>query len=244
MARYAVRSEPVRFRAGGEQIYACLYRPQLPNPQPGLLLIQEGWELGNQAKGMAERLAHVGYVTLAVDAHSGEHEDFHLAHRRADGVRPSEGEMESPLTGKQSFARAETNLRAAVAWLRTQSFVKDGIAGSIGFGPGGELSLLLATTVDHVQAAISIDGDMDVRADLAAGVRAPLLVIEAGAAAEQARELHEALGASDLPHEFVRYPLAARRFFDERLPAFRPDDAEDAWSRANKFCYKHLGEPG
>ena len=67
MARYAVRSEPVRYRFEGEQISACLYRPQVPNPQPGLLLIQEGWELDNQAKGVAERLAHVGYVTLAVD---------------------------------------------------------------------------------------------------------------------------------------------------------------------------------
>jgi len=228
MTRYAVTSEPVRYRAAGESLSACLYRPQLPNPQPGLLLIQEGWELDNHAKGVAERLAHVGYVTLAVDAHPGE--------------------LESPPAGAQSFERAETNMRAAVAWLRARTFVKEGITGSIGFGQGGGLALRLATTADHVQAAVSIDGDTDVLADRAAGVRAPLLVIDAGAAAqhvpERAGALLAALSASGLPHESVRYPLAARGFFDERRPAFRPDDAEDAWSRANKFFYKHLGEPG
>lgn len=246
MARYEVRSELVRYRvageseafrlaqrragdlssSAGERLSACLYRPLLPNPQPGLLLIQEGWD--NQARGMAERLAHVGYVTLAVDAYPGE--------------------LESPPAGAQASARAESNMRAAVAWLRARPFVKDGIAGSIGFGQGGGLALLLATSADPVQAAVSIDGDTDALADRVAGARAPLLVIGAGAARqhlpEDAGVLRAALSASGLPHEFVRYPLAARSFCDERQSVFRPDDAEDAWSRANKFFYKHLGEPG
>ena len=64
MARYEVRSEPVRYRAAGELFSACLYRPRLSRPQPGLLLIQDGWEFDNHARGVAERLAHVGYVTL------------------------------------------------------------------------------------------------------------------------------------------------------------------------------------
>ena len=228
MTRYAVISEPVRYRTAGELLSACLYRPQLPNPQPGLLLIQDGWELDNHAKGVAERLAHVGYVTLAVDAHPGE--------------------LESPPAGAQSFECAETNMRAAVAWLRARTFVKDGITGSIGLGQGGGLALLLATTAEHVQAAVSIDGDTGALADRAAGVRAPLLVIDAAAAAhhlpKHGDKLYAALSASSLPHEFVRYPLAARSFCDECQSVFRPDDAEDAWSRANKFFYKHLGEPG
>ena len=237
MARYAVRSEPVRIRAAGgpetpglrngELYAACLYRPRLPNPQPGLLLVQAESALDNQAKGVAERLAHVGYVTLAVDA--------------------QQAELERPPNGEQVFERAETVMRAAIAWLRARTFVKDGIAGSIGFGEGGGLALWLATGADHVQAAVSIDSDTDALAVRAARVRAPLLVIEVGDARtvpDHAKGLDAALSASGLPHEFVRYPLAARGFCDERQPAFRPDDAEDAWSRANKFCYKHLGEPG
>lgn len=224
MARYAVRSEPVRFRFEGELLAACLYLPQLPNPQPGLLFILAGWGLDNQALGMAERLAHVGYVTLAVDAHPGE--------------------PERPPAGAQASTRAEAILRTALAWLRARPFIKEGIVGTFGLGQGGALALRLATAAGHVQAAVSIDGDGDLPA---ADARAPLLVIEADltrVTPDHTGARQTALSASEMPHEYVSYPLAARGFFDERGPAFRPDDAEDAWSRANKFFYKHLGEPG
>jgi dienelactone hydrolase len=56
--------------------------------------------------------------------------------------------------------------------------------------------------------------------------------------------LHAALSVAGKRHVFVLYPHAERGFFDEWRSAFRPDDAEDAWSRANKFFDKHMGEPG
>jgi dienelactone hydrolase len=138
--RYAVLSEPVRYSAAGELFGSCLYRPMLPNPQPGLPVIQEGWELNKQVKGVTERLAHVGYVSLAVDANRSELE------RSPNGV----------------LVCSEVVLGAAVAWLRGWPFVKQGIVGSIGFGPGGGMAMVLATTGDCVQAAVSVYGDVAV----------------------------------------------------------------------------------
>ena len=225
MARYAVRSEPVRFRAGDELVAACLYLPKLSRPQPGLLFVMAGGALESQALGMAERLAHVGYVTLAVDAYGGA--------------------LEQPTAPLAPSAGAEAVLRAALAWLRGRPQVKDAFAGAFGIGAAGGLALRLATGDNPVQAAVSIDGE-DVPADWANTASAPLLVVAAGARSVNEREAPQAVGglSADELHEFVRYAGAGRGFFDERGATFRAAEAEDAWSRANKFFYKHLGEPG
>jgi carboxymethylenebutenolidase len=233
MTRYDVRSEPVYYSVNGELVGACLYRPQLANPQPALVVIQEWWGLNNQIKGVAERFAHVGYVSLAVDLYHGEMADT--------------PEAAQALAHQLTPERAEADLRAAVRWLRAQSFVKDKIVGSVGFCLGGRYALLLATGDEHVQAAVSFYGRTEPIMARIAEVRAPILGLygaeDTSIPVALVEQLCDALTTANKPNEFVVYPKAGHAFFNEQRPSFRPDEAEDAWSRANKFFYRHLGEP-
>jgi len=234
VARYAARGEPVRYRAGGDWHGACLYRPELPSPQPAIVLLHDEAGVDNQFLGLAERFAHVGYVTLAVALYGG--------------TPPQSPAEAAALAAHLDAGAALAHLRDALRWLRMQPFVRADRAGSAGIGLGGMYALLLAASDEPVQAAVSFGGSPAPVAGRAAAVRAPLLglfaahdaLVQSGAVAHAGAVLAQH-GRS---HDLVVYPGQRPGFFDERSPAFHFESAEDAWSRSNKFFYRHLGEPG
>ncbi len=233
MARYEVRAQPVRYRVDRQLAGACLYRPLLPDPQPAVLVVHDEVGVSNQLLGVAERYAHVGYVTLAVDLYQGE-----VVNSAADADLRAE-RLSAPL--------ASRHLRAALRWLRAQPFVKGGIVGAVGFSIGGQLAALLAAGDDHVQAAVAFYAPADVLAQDASSLRAPVLgfygTADMGIPAQQGTRWQDAPRAVGAPVELVVYPDAAHAFFDERQSTFNFAAAEDAWSRSNKFFYRYLGEP-
>src|SRR3990172_2251140 len=50
-----------------QKFSAYLARPEGKAPYPGMLVVHEWWGLNDNIKGMADRLAGLGYVALAVD---------------------------------------------------------------------------------------------------------------------------------------------------------------------------------
>lgn len=234
MARYPARGEPVRYRSGGEWVGACLFRPELAAPQPAIVLLPDVPGVDTHLLGLTERFAHVGYVTLAVDLYRG--------------VQPASAAESAALAAQLVPAHVVAHLEDAFRWLRSQPFVRSDRIGCAGIGLGGEYAFRMAAGAEPVQAAVSFGGELAALDGLSAGVQAPLLGLCGG---DDARTLpadvarvEAQLATSGAAHEFVRYPGVRRGFFDERSPEFDFDSAEDAWSRSNKFFYRHLGEPG
>jgi carboxymethylenebutenolidase len=231
--RYLASHERIQYSVRGKQVDGCLFRPQITLPQPAIVVLHEWWGVNTQMLGVAERYAHVGYVTLAVDLYRGK--------VTSDAVEARQ--WSSALT----LEDAEENLRAAVRWLRAQPFVKDGSVGSVGFCLGGRYALLLTTGDDHTQAAVSFYGRTELMLSRLAAVRAPMLGLygarDASIPVTMVEQLRDALNAMSKFNEFIIYPDAGHGFFNEQSSAFRFAEAEDAWSRSNKFFYQHLGEP-
>ncbi|MBI5876139.1 MAG: dienelactone hydrolase family protein [Chloroflexi bacterium] len=234
MARYAARGEPVRYRVEGTWIGACLFRPDLQPPQPAIVLLHDEPGVDNHFLGLAERFAHVGYVTLAVDLYRG--------------TVPASPAEAATLAAQVEPAAVMAHLSDALRWLRSQPFVRRKRIGSAGIGLGGAYALLLAVCDEPVQAAVSFGGAPALVAARADAVQAPLLGLFAAQDDRiSAADIENAglrLAEHAKPHDFVVYPERQRGFFDERNPSFHFDSAEDAWSRSNKFFYHYLGEPG
>jgi dienelactone hydrolase len=211
----------VRYAVNSDWLAACLYRPQLAGPQAGILVIAEDGTGGSQIQGVAERYAHVGYVTLLVDLHGSQ-----LA------------------ASESSEAWTVAHLRAAVAWLRDRPFVQSERIGAVGFYAGGHYAIHLAGGPDPIQAAVSFYAPLAVAARAAQAARAPVLAFYGGQSAvpDGIARLRQALPIQS-GHDVVLYLNIGDGFFNERSASFQFESAEDAWSRSNKFFYRHLGEP-
>jgi carboxymethylenebutenolidase len=68
----------------------------------------------------------------------------------------------------------------------------------------------------------------------------PLLVVFGDAPPEKVEALRQTLESTELSHEIVTYPEAARDFFNDSRDAFDSEAAEDAWNRSLAFLDQHL----
>src|SRR6266436_7650945 len=107
---FAATSKEVSYKSGDETVKALLYTPAGKGPFPAIVVIHEWWGLNDWVKEQASKLSDQGYVTLAVDLYRGKvAENSDMAHELARGL-PED--------------RAGRDLRAAVAFLRSQPNVK------------------------------------------------------------------------------------------------------------------------
>ena len=136
------------------------------------------------------------------------------------------------------------NLRGAVAWLRDRPFVRSDRIGAVGFYAGGSYAMQLAGGPEHTQAAVAFYAPLGAAVQAALAARAPVLAFYGGQGAppDGIEHLKQALPIQN-GHAVVLYPNAVDGFFNERSASFKFESAEDAWSRSNKFLYRHLGEP-
>src|SRR5262249_18414522 len=55
------------FKAADETVQAYLASPKSPGPHPGVVVIQEWWGLNDEIKGVADRIAGLGYLAIVPD---------------------------------------------------------------------------------------------------------------------------------------------------------------------------------
>lgn len=198
-------------------------------PGPGVLVLHAWWGLTPFFRGVCDRLADLGYTALAPDLLEG---------RTAD--RPDEAE--------RLLHEHDPNKGAALvlASAGTLQRITDGPIAVVGFSMGASWALWLsARAPEVVGAVVAFYGSQSI--DFA-GARAAYL----GHFAEHdefvddlevdALELH--LRDEGLEVAFHHYPGTAHWFFeDDRVPAYDPAAAEQAWARTVAFLERHLG-PG
>jgi carboxymethylenebutenolidase len=140
--------------------------------------------------------------------------------------------------------QVQTDLRAAVEWLRDQGATS---IFTVGFCFGGRNSWLAAAGGHGLKGAVGFYGhparrDFPGPIDRAAEMEAPILALQAGAdqniTAEINAEFDEALTEAGVEHEIVTYPGAPHSFFDRKQEEFA-DASEDAWNRALAFIDRY-----
>jgi carboxymethylenebutenolidase len=211
-----VRSDRPVIAAPGGPLPAFLAAPDEWPPGSALIVIQEWWGLNDNITAIASRWAEEGFAALAPDLYRGE--------------LPSEPDEAKKLAMELDRPAALRDLRAAVAWLKGRGATS---VGAMGFCMGGGIAWELALTDSGISAAVPCYGHVEFE-----GREVPIPV--QGHYGTEDHFSHELLDAMrSKVHaaggELHMYDGAGHAFMNDTRPAYQPEAAELAWSRAVGF---------
>jgi carboxymethylenebutenolidase len=247
MAYQALQAEQVSFR-GHENFESEAYyaRPARPGKVPGVVVIHHmpGWD--EWITEVVRKFAHHGYAAIAP----------HLFVRFGPGS-PDDVTARARPQGGASDAEVMGDVAASMAYLRAQPNAS-GRIGVIGFCSGGRHTYLAACTLPGIDAAVDCWGGRVIVNDPAditpkrpvppieytEKLGCPLLGIfgndDKNPSPNDVNRTEEALKRYGKTYEFHRYDGAGHSFFDWGRPAYRPQQAMDAWQKVFTFFDKHL----
>jgi carboxymethylenebutenolidase len=233
--------------AGDDAVNAYIVRPADAGTLPAMIVIHEAGGLGEHIRDVANRVASLGHVTLAVDLYT-----------REGGPPPFEPEAIMARLFSMSDATVLGDLEAAADLLRGRGDVS-GRVGCIGFCMGGRYTLLFACSSDRLDAAVDCWGGFIDRAtfdeqatatrplpplELAPRLHCPLL---AAVGAEDhnpspaiGEQLLELALQSGMEVQVDVYEGAGHAFFADYRPTYRPAPAAQLWERIVPFLARHL----
>lgn len=213
-------------RPDGGDCSGYLASPAGSDKAPGVVVIQEWWGLNDQIKGVAERLASLGYRALVPDLYKGK-------------VTVDAAEANHLMTNLNFADAATENVRGAARWLK-QSSAKVGV---VGFCMGGALTVLAAMYVPETDACSSWYGFPPDEAGDVRNIKTPLQLHFAEQdgffTPEAARGLEAKLREGRVPFESHWYN-ANHAFFNQTGQNYNAEAANLAWERTTAFFAKHL----
>lgn len=213
-------------RPDGGDCSGYLASPAGSDKAPGVVVIQEWWGLNDQIKGVAERLASLGYRALVPDLYKGK-------------VTVDAAEANHLMTNLNFADAATENVRGAARWLK-QSSAKVGV---VGFCMGGALTVLAAMYVPETDACSSWYGFPPDEAGDVRNIKTPLQLHFAEQdgffTPEAAKGLEARLREGMVPFAFHWYN-ANHAFFNQTGQNYNAEAANLAWERTTAFFAKHL----
>jgi carboxymethylenebutenolidase len=206
---------------------------------PGLVVIQEIFGVNDYIRSVCERLAAMGYVTLAPDMFWRQEPGF--------TVEPSEGDAGMGRAfekmGGFDFATVPGDLGAALDHLRGLPECTGG-AGLIGFCFGGTLAYLGAAALEPTCAVSYYGSGVAGNLDQAESISCPILFHFGDSDEFLPNEDAEAVAArfADVADAEVLIQSGAGHAFDnDRNPRFsNPPAAAQAWQATSEFLARHL----
>lgn len=198
-------------------------------PLPAVLVIHENRGRNPYIEDVVRRLGVAGFLAMAPDALT------------SFGGWPGDDDKGRQMQAELDRDEMFENWVAAVRYLQSHP-ESNGKVGAVGFCYGGGVVNLLAATLPDLAAGVPYYGGQ-VTAELAANVRAPLLIhngelderILAGQSA-----YGEALTAAGVEFEAYVYPGANHGFHNNSTPRFDAAAAELSWERTLDWFNRHL----
>jgi carboxymethylenebutenolidase len=227
----AAEGHPVSYRSGDETVHGMLYLPSGKGPFPALVVIHEWWGLNDWVEQQASNLAHQGYVALAIDLYRGK-------------VATTPDQAHEIMRGVPED-RANRDLLAATAYLRTLTTVDPKRMGSIGWCMGGGYAFDLAVLDPKLKVAVVNYGHLAADNATLKKIHASILGIFGGkdqgipvADVEKFQSQMLALGKKVEIHIF---PNAGHAFENQNnLKAYREEDTDQARKYTVDFLTKNL----
>jgi len=228
-----LNSKTVTYKSGNEDVSSILFRPAAKENAklPAIVVIQEWWGLNDWVKQQASDLAAQGYETLAVDLYRGKVATTRdEAHELMNGLPPE---------------RAMRDLKAAVAYLKSQPNVNPDRIGAIGWCMGGGYSAQLAVAEPTLVAAVVNYGQLpDSSADTSA-IKAKMLGNfggkDQGIPPDAVNKFADQMKAAGNPVDFKIYPDAGHGFQNPvNKSGYNPQATADAKKRISDFFAKTL----
>ena len=231
--------------ANGEKIHAYVARPEGKGPFPGIVLIHHmpGWD--ELYREFTRRMAQHGYNAICPDLYC----------RLGHGV-PDEVTQKMRAAGGIADDQVVGDCVAAAKWLRALP-TSNGKVGIMGTCSGGRHAMVVGSTSKDFNAIVDLWGggvvmkpeDLNPKRpvapiDMTKDLSAPVLGIfgnEDKSPTPEQVDQHEAeLKKLGKRHEFHRYDGAGHGFFYYDRPAYRAEQAVDAWGKMFAFFDKEL----
>lgn len=214
--------------ADGTQVLAHLAVPAQPSGV-GMVVLPDVRGLHTYYRDLAARFAEVGMHSVAVDYFG----------RTADTDDRSDAFEFWPHVKAVTPAGVALDTAAAIALLRTEHAVTSVF--TVGFCMGGGMSWRQSAEAPGLAGAIGFYGRPALASDAVDRMRAPLLMLVAGAdahiPAEEVHALAEAASAAGVEAEVVVYDGAPHSFFDRSF-AEHTDTCADAWRQILTFVHR------
>jgi carboxymethylenebutenolidase len=233
LAITAMAAEPqaVSYRSGDETVQATLYMPKGEGPFPALVVIHEWWGLNDWVKQQASNFADQGYVALAIDLYRGQ-----LATTPDEAHQIMRGVPED---------RANRDLLAATAYLRSLKAVYGKHVGVIGWCMGGGYALDLAVADPKLKVAVINYGHLASDKTTLKKIHASILGIfggeDKGISAADVHKFETEMKALDKKVDVHIFPDAGHGFENpNNQQAYRAEDAASAQKLTDEFLEQHL----
>jgi carboxymethylenebutenolidase len=227
LTAFAADGKQVTYKSGDDTVSGMLYAPaNAKGKLPGIVVIHEWYGLNDWVKEQAQKFADQGYVTLAVDLYRGK-------------VAAGPDEAHELMRGLPED-RATRDLKAAVAFLKTQKNVDAEKIGTIGWCMGGGYSLAAAIAEPTVKATIINYGRLVTDESVIKGINAHILGIfgaqDRGIPVDSVKKFEETMKALGKQIEIKIYDDAGHGFQNpNNKQGYKAEDAADAWKRQTDF---------
>jgi carboxymethylenebutenolidase len=236
-----VSSSTVQLNTSDGKMNAYVAQPKDGGSYPGVVVIQEAFGVNDHMKKVTERIAAEGYVAICPD----------IFHREPENVIPF-SDMAKAIATLQRVQdpKAMEDVGAAIAHLKSQSNVKAGSLGVVGFCMGGRLTYLTAAHhANDVKCAVpyygggipmgnpsplSRTGEIKCPMYLFFGAKDQLIPMD------QVGQINTELTTKKVPFQMKIYPDAGHGFFCDERGSYHEKSATDAWEKTKTFFAQHL----
>jgi len=236
-----VSSSTVQLNTSDGKMDAYVAQPKDSGSYPGIVVIQEAFGVNDHIKKVTERIAAEGYVAVAPD----------IFHREAERVIPY-SDMPKAIATLQRVQdpKAMEDVGAAIADLKSQSNVKAGAIGVIGFCMGGRLTYLAAAHhAGDVKAAVPYYGG-----GIPAGnpsplsrtgeIKCPMYLFFGGKdqliPMDHVNQIKAELTNKNVRFQMEVYPEAGHGFNCDDRGSYHESSAKNAWEKTKSFFAQHL----
>jgi carboxymethylenebutenolidase len=214
-------------RQDGSRSEGYLAEPSTSASNAGVVVVQEWWGLNEQIRAVADRIAAEGYRALVPDLYGGE-------------LAPSSVEAQQLMSSLNWSEAVKQDIAGAARYLKAT----DSSVAVLGFCMGGALTLMAASSLGDIDAAVCFYGIPPEGAADFSQIRIPLQAHFANSddwcTPVLVDELEGTLQEHAVPYELYRYD-AQHAFFNEQRPeVYSPEAAETAWQRTTTFLERIL----
>ena len=215
----------------GNKFMAYFARAAAPTGA-GMVVLPDVRGLHKFYKELAQRFAEAGIDTVAID---------YFGRTAGIGDRGDSFEFR-PHIDKTTPDAIAADVAAAVAYLKSKDGGAVKSAFTVGFCFGGSNSWNQSAMGHGVDGCIGFYGRPERSLPFISKMKAPLLLLIAGADAATPREafvdFDRTLTEAKVPHEMHIYEGAPHSFFDRTFAEWK-DACDDAWGRILAFVKKH-----
>ena len=234
----AIKTQWIQVPAGSQSFRAYLATPDLPNPRPGVLVVQEIFGVNSHIRSVADRVAEAGYVALAPDLFWRAQKDFEVGYTPDDIAKGRE------VRGKMDMEQVMTDMKSTADVLKARPETKGQKMGVMGFCWGGLLTYMSACRFQPDAASAYYGGGIPPFLKEADKITKPIMFhfgeLDKGIPMSDVEQVQAAVRSKKDATVFV-YPGADHGFHCDQRGSYHAPSAAKAWGRTMEFFGKTLG---